>query len=367
MTLDPFASAQQRRAALTAIVEAEGFLPVNPPFLLPTDPYFELAGEAFGKNLLTSLGSDGAEYCLRPEFTIPIVAQYVRQGLVGTSAAYSYMGPVFRQAPDGPTEYVQAGVEFLGQENGDEALDEAFTFARRMLAVYGVEAPRVRLGGVALFEALLAGANMPEVWRPRIRARFGHPGAMGRLLDRLAEAHNGANGAGPALDVAALAESVAEQMQAAGFTVDAGRTPQEIAARHAEKQALAAAHVPLETVELLRRYLAIKDRAPAGLEAVEQLARGAGMRLVEPLVTLRRHVAMLRAVMPQAAVTFEASFSPRLDYYTGVVFEMQAADGAVLVSGGQYDRLLQRLGASQPVTAAGCAVWIDRLEEELLA
>ena len=65
-------------------------------------------------------------------------------------------------------------------------------------------------------------------------------------------------------------------------------------------------------------------------------------------------------------MSFEASFSPRLDYYTGIVFEMQAPSGAVLASGGQYDRLLQRLGAARPVTAAGCAIWIDRLEEELL-
>ena len=363
---NPPATAQERRDALSGIVEAEGFFRVNPPFLLDINPYFELAGEEFGRSLLTTLASDGAEYCLRPEFTIPIVAQYVRQGLVGNSAAYSYMGPVFRQAGDGPTEYVQAGVEFLGQADGDRALDEALTFARRMLAVYGVEAPRIRLGGVALFEAILAGSDMPDVWRPRIRARFGHPDAMARLLDRLAEVHNGANGAGEPVDVAAVSATVSEQMQAGGFNPESGRSAREIAERYAEKQALAAAHVPLATIELLRRYLAIEDRAPAALEAVEQLTRGGNFESAGPLVALRKHLAMLRAVLPQATVSFEASFSPRLDYYTGIVFQMLSPGGAVLASGGQYDRLLQRLGASQPVTAAGCAVWIDRLEEELL-
>jgi ATP phosphoribosyltransferase regulatory subunit len=64
-------------------------------------------------------------------------------------------------------------------------------------------------------------------------------------------------------------------------------------------------------------------------------------------------------------VTFDASFSPRLEYYTGIVFEMLSDSGAVLATGGQYDRLLQRLGASVPVTAAGCAVWVDRVEQEM--
>ena len=61
---------------------------------------------------------------------------------------------------------------------------------------------------------------------------------------------------------------------------------------------------------------------------------------------------------------FDASFSPRLDYYTGIVFEMTGRDGAILASGGEYDRLLDRLGAQQPVTASGCALWTERLEKE---
>jgi len=61
---------------------------------------------------------------------------------------------------------------------------------------------------------------------------------------------------------------------------------------------------------------------------------------------------------------FDASFSPRLDYYTGVVFEMTGRHGEVLASGGEYDRLLNRLGATEPVTASGCALWTDRLEAE---
>ncbi len=67
---------------------------------------------------------------------------------------------------------------------------------------------------------------------------------------------------------------------------------------------------------------------------------------------------------PDAGLIFDAGFSPRLDYYTGLVFEMTGINGTVLASGGQYDRLLERLGAGRPVTAAGCALWVNRLESE---
>jgi ATP phosphoribosyltransferase regulatory subunit len=356
----------ERRTALAHLVEAEGVARVNPPMLLEAGQYFELAGEEFGRSLLMSLANDGIEYCLRPEFTVPIVAQYVAQGLAGSPVAYGYMGPVFRQGTEGPVEYVQAGVELLGQLDPEQALDEVLTFARRALGAYRITTPKVRLGGVELFEAVLAHAEMPDVWRPRIRARFGHPEAMTRLLDRLAESYaDKPEAAAEPIDKAELTEYVADRMIAAGFNPAEGRHPEEVAERYYEKQALAAAHVPLPTIDLLRLYLSIEGRASTALDEIEALASVYKFDLSAPLVALRHHNATLKALAPQSTVTFDASFSPRLEYYTGIVFEMLGQSGAVLATGGQYDRLLQRLGATVPVTAAGCAVWVERLEQEM--
>jgi len=355
-----------RSTAITHLIEAEGIARVNPPMLLEANQYFELAGEEFGRSLLMSLANDGIEYCLRPEFTIPIVSQYVRQGLAGSPVAYGYMGPVFRQGPDGPLEHVQAGVELLGQLDPEQALDEVLTFARRSLAVYRVTTPNIRLGGVDLFEAILANAKMPDVWRPRIRARFGHPDAMTRLLDRLSEAHTSkADVSAEPIDKESLTEYVTDRMLAAGFNPADGRHPEEVAERYYEKQALAAAHVPLPTIDLLRLYLSVEGRASVVLDEIEALAGLYKFDLSAPLAALRHHAATLKALAPQSLVTFDASFSPRLEYYTGIVFEMLGENGLVLATGGQYDRLLQRLGATVPVTAAGCIVWVDRLEQEM--
>ena len=255
-----------RRANLESLVEAQGATRAAPPLLLSADPYFDLAGEEFGRRLLLTTDTTGAEYCLRPDFTLPIVASYIADG-VGEPAAFSYMGPIFRQREGGPAEFDQAGIELLAQPDGDVALDQVLTFARAALSIFGV-APDIRLGGVGLFEALLVQADMPDAWRPRIRNRFGHTEAL--------------------------------------------------AARH-------------------------------------KLMLGA------PIRTIRRHLNGLG----EARVTFDAGFSPRLDYYTGIVFEMTGPNGDVLASGGQYDRLLERLGATAPIAASGCSVWVDRLEAEV--
>ena len=177
----------KKRAALEALVSAKSITRATPPLLLESGPYFDLAGEEFGRRLLLTSGNDGVDYCLRPDFTLPIVTAYLGNG-AGKPATYGYLGPVFRQRDDGPAEFDQAGLELLAQPDPDAALDKVFGFALSALATHGVKAPKIRLGGVGLFEALLAGLDMPAAWRPRIRNRFGHVEAMAQLLDRLESA-----------------------------------------------------------------------------------------------------------------------------------------------------------------------------------
>lgn len=352
-------SVQERLSALTRLVEAEGVTRLSPPLLLPAVPYFDLAGEEFGRRLLLTQTVDGNEYCLRPDFTLPIVRQYLDKQQVGRPAAFSYLGPVFRQRSDGYAEFDQAGLELLAQPDPDLALDRVFAFARSALEIYGVTRPAMRLGGVGLFEALLAAADMPDAWRSRIRQRFGHTEALERLLARLESAQGAPEADIPAYDQ--LVADITERMVAAGLSLSEGRSPEEIASRYLEQQALDAARVPRHTLALLRDYLAISGEALHALTLIEKLARENRIDLSQALGSLRRHIVSLG---PDLEIFFEAQFSPRLDYYTGIVFEMTGQGGEVLASGGQYDRLLERLGASAPIPSSGCAVWVDRLNAE---
>lgn len=353
-----------QRAALERLITAEGIRRVFPSMLLPAGPYFDLAGEEFGRRLLLTFGNDGVEYCLRPEFTIPMAQAYL-EGEQGP-AALSYLGQVFRQRDDGPAEFEQAGLELLAQPDAEVALDRVFKFAIDALAIYGVAAPVIHLGSVGMFEALLAAVDIPDVWRPRIRHRFGHPESIAPLLQRLADPH------GAVADIAipernALVEEISGKMVEAGLSLTSGRSAEEIADRFIEKQALAAAFVPAETIEILTKYLAISGTVNEALGAVDALVKHPSERFAEAVATVRAHAATLKQWAPKASTSFAAGFSPRLDYYTGVVFEMSTVNSDVLASGGQYSRLLQRLGAKNKVQAAGCSVWVGRLEDEVVA
>ncbi|MFY8031962.1 MAG: ATP phosphoribosyltransferase regulatory subunit [Devosia sp.] len=356
-------SSSERYAALVRLVESRTVTRVTPPLLLPAGPFFDLAGEEFGRNLLLTTANNGVEYCLRPDFTLPIAQGYLDDGMVGVPAAYTYLGTIFRQQNGFPVEHEQAGLELLGQPDASAALDQVLTFARWALAIYDITAPNIRLGGVGLFEAFLEAAEVPPAWRARIRHRFGHPEALSRLMERLSEPRERIGVQAPD-GRETMIEIVTDAMLSGGLSLIGSRTPEEIADRYLEKQALESSPIPERTVKLLNDYLAVSDSAQRALDTIGNLCRAHGFDFEEPLFQVRNHAAALAALSPKADVIFDAAFSPRLDYYTGIVFEMTGSDGEVLASGGEYDRLIDRLGATQPVTASGCALWTARLEKE---
>ena len=114
---------------------------VAPPLLLPAGPYLDLAGEEFGRQLLLTTANNGIDYCLRPDFTLPIATSYLDDGMLGVPGAFTYLGPIFRQEDGVPVEFEQAGLELLGQPDASAALDQVLTFARWALAIYDVTAP----------------------------------------------------------------------------------------------------------------------------------------------------------------------------------------------------------------------------------
>ncbi len=358
-------SPSERRAAMVRLVESRTVTRVAPPLLLPASPFLELAGEEFGRQLLLTTANNGIEYCLRPDFTLPIAKSYLDDGMMGMPGAYTYLGPIFRQENGVPVEYEQAGLELLGQPDANAALDQVLTFARWAMAVYDITAPTVRIGGVGLFESFLAAMGIAPQWQQRIRHRFGHQRAMQRLMERLTQ--QSANTAGSSPDAReTIVEIVTDNMMQSGLSLVGSRLPEEIADRYIEKQALDASPIPEDLVALLVDYLSVIDTPGRALDRIWKMSVEAKIDIEEPLVTVRNHAAALTALSPKAEVVFDASFAPRLDYYTGVVFEMTGQRGEVLASGGEYDRLLDRLGATERVTASGCALWTDRMEAEVV-
>src|SRR5208282_584058 len=284
--------------------------------LQPADVFLDLSGEDMRGRLL--LASDGAaDFCLRPEFTIPVSLTYLASPQAGEAAAFCCHGPVFRQRPGLSPEFLQAGLENFGRDDREAADAEILALA---LEAAGAREWRIHIGDAGLLTALLEKLALPPVWLRRIRSGL----AKGQKLDDILH---------PVIEGAADHSGV-------------------LAALDGAKRVL------------LGEFFAVEGHPDKASAKLRRLFATVGVDLTPEMDSFDQRLNFLAARgIDLNAIYFSAGFARNLDYYTGFVFEAVeegAHDGAPVFAGGRYDRLLSTLGAKSEIPAVGAAIWIER-------
>lgn len=343
------------------------------PILQPADPYLDTAGEALRRRIFLTRGEGSENLCLRPDFTIPVCLDHVaRNGPLPRRT--SYCGLVFRQRADGPAEFVQAGIEDLGEVDRAAADGRSLADSLAALDACGIETGEldVVLGDQGLFEAFLRALGLPGGWQRKLVRTFGDEQALRAALDTLAAVEAGQpNGLDDRLaafarakDVEALVVAIRAKMEEAGLPPYSGRSSEEVAARLVEKFEIAEARLERGSRELLSRFLAIDCPLNVAVGRLETLAARAELDIGPALDFFRnRNRALQAAGVDLSAIAYRAAFGRPIDYYTGMVFEVRGkGSDEPLVGGGRYDRLPTILGSREPVPAVGFAMWLDRID-----
>ena len=355
-----------------ALFSQRGAERVELGILQPADPFLDIAGEDLRRRIFLTESETGESLCLRPEFTIPVCLGHIASR-AATPRRYAYLGEVFRQRREGGSEFFQAGIEDLGEIDRETADARSLADAEALLAAL---LPRVErdlmIGDQAVFAAVLAALGLPRGWQKRLLRAFGAPEMLaGALADLAAPPAFGAQlpkpiaGLAARGDAGALAAFIAEEMQTAGLSPGAGRSPQEIAGRLIEKAELRSVRLADSAIEALRGFLAIRTSLDAAPGALAEFADRSGLVLDEALERFTARAERIAdAGLAAAEIRYDAAFGRPLDYYTGLVFEIRRRGAAVpLAGGGRYDRLLTLLGARDPIPGVGFSVWLDRVAE----
>jgi len=367
------ATPDARSEALVASYERAGYARVTPAILQPAEPFLDLSGEDIRGRMYLTTDAAGREFCLRPDLTIPVSCDYLASPLAGRPAQFCYLGPVFRQRHEASGEFLQAGIESFGRADTAAADAEMLSLGLEATAHYGLEAPAIRIGDVALFTALVAALDLAPLWQRRLIKDFNRKSSLAHDLDRLSlgsslgkPEYQGVLAALANSDPGAAHALVTDLLSIAGIATVGGRSVEEIADRFLEQSAPGAgSRLPQETRALIDRFLAVEgspDDAAADLRA---LAEQAGIDLSAAIDLFESRTGFLAARgVDVTRIHFSTAFGRGFDYYTGFVFELHDPSGHVegqLVAGGRYDGMLARLGASAPMPAVGFSVWIERL------
>jgi ATP phosphoribosyltransferase regulatory subunit len=362
-----------RAQALVLSYERAGYKRVDPAIVLPAEPFLDLSGEDIRKRMFLTTDGRGRELCLRPDFTIAVSCDYLTSAAAGHPAGFCYLGPLFRQGDDGPSEFLQAGVESFGRTDTAATDAEMLSLGLEAAAEYGVSAPDIRMGDVGLFTALVDGLDLAPAWKRRLIKDFNRAGRLERDLDLLAvqagtarAEYQGVLAALAGSDPNAAHALVTDLLSIAGISAVGGRSVGEIADRFVEQAALGAqASLPQAARALIERFLSIAgdpDKAAADLRA---LASDGGIALDAALDLFESRAGFLAARdVDLSRIQFATRFFIGLDYYTGFEFRLHDPSGRIeqpLVAGGRYDKLLSRLGSAQAIPAVGFGVWIERL------
>ena len=371
--ISPKTAPDARADALVSAFERAGYARVAPAILQPAEPFLDLSGEDIRKRMYLTSDPQGRELCLRPDLTIPVSRDYLASPEAGKSRGFCYLGPVFRHRGEGGGEFLQAGIESFGREDVAAADAEMLALGLQATAHYGLAAPNIRMGDVALFCALVAALDLAPAWKRRLIKDFNHKTSLAQDLDRLTV---GAANARPEYQgvLAALAGAdpkgahalVTDLLSIAGITAVGGRSVSEIADHFLEQAALGAQpSLPRHTRALIETFLAIAGDPHAAAAKLKAFVREAKIGLDGAIELFEsRTRALAQSGIDVAAVHFSTAFGRGLDYYTGFVFELYAPRAQAsepLVAGGRYDGLLSRLGSARPISAVGFAAWIERL------
>ena len=363
--------------ALDALAERAGYALVDPPILQPADLFLDLLGEDMRRRALLTTDAEGREFCLRPDFTIPVSLHHLATAADGSVGAYAYRGPLFRFRAEGASEFLQAGFESFGRRDAGEADAEILALAIEAAAALGLGAPEIRMGDAGIVAAMLDALDLPPVWRRRLASDLQRSRNLDEDLARHGE-ETPKNGAATyagflaaleGSDPGAARAAVADLLSIAGIQPVGGRSVDEIADRFLEQAALSSGRgVAAEKVALTRRIFTVSGSPDTASREMRAIAGEAGLDLAAALDAFDRRTRLFEARgVDVGAIRFSAAFGRRLDYYSGFVFELHdpAQPGAQqLVGGGRYDRLMLQLGSPVAIPAVGCSIWLDRFAGE---
>jgi ATP phosphoribosyltransferase regulatory subunit len=360
------ARVERATAAIAATFAQAGYAHVPLPIIQPADLYLDMAGEDVRDRMFLFEDPLGAALCLRADLTIPLCWRAIDEGMA-LPARLASSGPVFRFEPAEsrlPAETIQAGAENLGEKDTLEADVEILRLARNGVGA-GHDGPvRLELGDLGLFAALISDLKLEEVWARRFLYAFRHPSLLAPLV---AEIREGAALKPPPL-LASATRTDAERYVMGKLKIEAsetvgGRSVQEIAERLLDKVKLARSNRPSsDDLTHIGAFLAIDGPAEIGLARLQALAAHNG-RLAGALAGLGARLARARVHLQSGdEIQISTTLGRGFLYYTGLVFDIRAAQLALPVAaGGRYDRMMQELGAPMPTPAVGCALWPERL------
>ncbi|MBD3187368.1 histidine--tRNA ligase [Candidatus Bathyarchaeota archaeon] len=331
---------RQVETKIRQVIEGFGFEEIRTPMVEFLDLFLVRSGEKFKEDSFTftvptARNDDASEedrklLVLRPEFTAGVCRFFIQNHISRDPKPVKiyYIGPCFRYdkpAPGRYREFVQVGVEILGAR-GAAADAEVLIVAMKTALAAGIQDAILRINDLNILRALLKDFAIKDRHQDEIIA------LMDKANGDTIKATLGVIDADPA----SIRDELDRGLDQLGVNAALSKILQEfLSLDGAFKQVSTKARQILESCPLAMNAL---DETPLG--EIEGILQSTGID----------------------SFKIDLSLARGLDYYTGVVFEIDSpclGKQKQVCGGGRYDNLVAEFGG-EDIPATGFALGLDR-------
>lgn len=376
-------TAAQKRAFLNQLksfLDLYGYEWRETSVLEPSDLFLTRAGDQIIDRLLT-FEHMGQDLALRPEFTATATHDYIALPQTNSIIRWQFSGPIFEYDTTllSIQQQESVGAELFGMSS-IAADAEMIAVGVQAIHQLGIQNWTLTLGNIALLRVALKQFDLD----PRTE-RY--------LLNHIHELRNPARGADYVIqqldrllgsaslpaepadmafsDLLNTENEESHTRQLLDVLLDAtqrgvtmgGRTRHDIARRLLEKRQRAAQRPQiLQAIQWLTDWCGIYDTPETAFEQMQSQLQNADHAQWQPILDVWKtltHLLVAYGILEEK-IMLQPARDRNWDYYTGIVFDIQAND-QLLAGGGRYDGLTQLLGGNESIPAVGIAFYLDAI------
>ena len=355
----------------------KGYTFCNPAMTIPADIVMNFMGEDVRNRLLFTSSPGGDELCLRPDFTLPLAISYINNELQSNKFVYdgyAFRFPSINEKTRYCPEFRQIGIENFGDKNKIDAEGDVISQAYEILSSFYDDHLEIKISDISMFYQLLDHLNIDTHLFNRFRRLYWRGLSATEIKDSIKKIINTRFDIKPRLDLIEEYKnnnlsSIAFIQKLAGYddlSVFSGRQPDDIVKRYIDKSELSNNNAINDTViEQITEFLSIKGNISKITQLLDNFQKKYHIDFAEGIENLENRIKILRKnQIPTDMIEFNATLSRKVEYYTGLVFEVRMRNknkNEPIAIGGRYDKIFEQLGSKDPIPAVGCSIYVDRL------
>lgn len=355
----------------------KGYTFCNPAMTIPADIVMNFMGEDVRNRLLFTSSPGGDELCLRPDFTLPLAISYINNELQANKFVYdgyAFRFPSINEKTRYCPEFRQIGIENFGDKNKIDAEGDVISQAYEILSSFYDDHLEIKISDISMFYQLLDHLNIDTHLFNRIRRLYWRGLSATEIKDSIKKIINTRFDIKPRLDLIEEYKnnnlsSIAFIQKLAGsddLSVFSGRQPDDIVKRYIDKSELSNNNAINDTViGQITEFLSIKGNISKITQLLDNFQKKYHIDFAEGIENLENRIKILRKnQIPTDMIEFNATLSRKVEYYTGLIFEVRMKNknkNEPIAIGGRYDKIFEQLGSKDPIPAVGCSIYVDRL------